>query len=212
MKGQPYHTRQGLALNDSAVTMSSALSWGNNMAPSSTAAERVAELVAWDIAEHSQFALGSGMQFTCRTILITPPVARILAGKYPSPEALEEALLPLSRRPLKARIFARYYANPGSNPEEKHSIRRYGSYMARQEGAEMTPTPPWHDSPESELETVATMQPDMTAFIITGDESRNKLQTMQGGGYATEKIVLPANWDELVEKLGYRPLADFFLK
>lgn len=60
--------------------------------------------------------------------------------------------------------------------------------------------------------TVPTMQRGMTAFLITGDAARNKVQTMPGGGYATVKIELPKNWDLLMEELGYTPLKEFFLK
>ena len=51
----------------------------------------------------------------------------------------------------------------------------------------------------------------MTQFLITGDNSRNKLQTMPGGGYSTIKIELPRNWDALMEKLGHQPINNFFL-
>ena len=51
----------------------------------------------------------------------------------------------------------------------------------------------------------------MTAFIITGDAARNKVQTMPGGGYATIQIELPRNWNKLMEELGYKPLKEFYL-
>lgn len=71
----PYHIGQGYAMNDNTVTVASALVWGNNMAPSTDDAGRIAQLVAWDITERCQFALGSGKQYTYRTILMTEPVA-----------------------------------------------------------------------------------------------------------------------------------------
>ena len=36
--------------------------------------------------------------------------------------------------------------------------------------------------------TIPTMKEDMTAFLITGDSSRNKVQTMPGGGFETVAI------------------------
>ena len=44
---------------------------------------------------------------------MTEPVAAILSEKYRSPEALEKDLIDASRRPVKERAFANYYANPG---------------------------------------------------------------------------------------------------
>lgn len=209
---KPYHVRKGFGLNENTVTLGSALLWGNNMAPSTTNPKKVMELIAWDISERCQFALGSGRQFTFRTILMTEPVAAILADKYNSPEALETVLIENSRRPVKERAFANYYANPGGAKDGgAHNLRQYQGHIRRDEGGEMTPTPSWYDSPEYELLTIPTMKRGMTAFIISGDASRNKVQTMPGGGYATVRIELPRNWDELTAELGYRPLKDYYL-
>lgn len=186
---QPYHVRQGYKAEESTITVCSALLWGNNMAPSTTDATRVMQLMAWDISERGQFALGSGKQFTYRTILLTEPVAKILAKQYASPEELEKELIKHSRRPLKERAFANYYANPGGSKDNgEHNLRQYTGYLKRTEEAELTPTPEWYDSSEATLLTIPTMEPGMTAIIITGDASRNKVQIMPGGGYATEKI------------------------
>jgi len=209
---QPYHVRNGFALNANTITVSSTLLWGNNMAPSTTDAQKIMELMAWDISERCQFALGSGKQYTSRTILITEPVARNLAKTYATPGQLEDDLIEASRRPLKERVFANYYANPGSAPDQKHPIRNYRGHISRTEGAELTDTPAWYDTDKDKMETIPTMKKGMTAFLITGDSSRNKVQTMPGGGYATVEISLPENWDALMEGLGYRPLQEFFIK
>ena len=209
---KPYHVRKGFDLNDNTITLGSTLLWGNNMAPSTTNPEKVMELIAWDISERSQFALGSGRQFTFRTVLMTEPVAAILAGKYKSPEALEKVLIDESRRPVKERAFANYYANPGGAKDGgQHNLRQYQGHIRKDEGGEMTPTPAWYDSPESEQMTIPTMKRGMTAFLITGDAARNKVQTMPGGGYATVRIELPGNWDKLMAELGYQPLKEYHI-
>lgn len=207
---KPYHVREGYRLNDNTITLGSTLLWGNNMAPATTDPQKMMELLAWDISERSQFALGSGRQYTFRTILMTEPVAEILAGRYKSPQALESDLINASRRPLKERAFANYYANPGGAKDGgKHNLRQYQGHIRKAEGGEMTPAPAWYDTSESELMTVPAMKRGMTAFIITGDAARNKVQTMPGGGYATIKIELPRNWDSLMSELGYKPLRDY---
>ena len=209
---QPYHVRKGYTLNDNTITLGSTLLWGNNMAPSTTNPQKVMELLAWDISERSQFALGSGRQYTFRTILMTEPVAKILAERYKSPQALERDLIEMSRRPLKERAFANYYANPGGAKDGgKHNLRQYQGHIRKTEGGEMTPTPAWYDSPEGEQMTIPTMKRGMTAFIITGDSARNKVQTMPGGGYVTIQIQLPRNWDSLMSELGYKPLKEYKL-
>ncbi|MBQ7575913.1 MAG: hypothetical protein IJT26_05190 [Bacteroidales bacterium] len=209
----PYHVRAGYSLNDNTVTTASTLLWGNNMAPSTTDSQKLMELLAWDIAERCQFALGSGKQYTFRTILMTEAVAANLARKYKTPETLEKDLITTSRRPVKERAFANYYANPGSAKDGgEHTLKQYAAHIRKSEGGVMTPTPVWYDSPDKEQLTIPTMRRGMTAFIITGDAARNKVQTMPGGGYATVRIELPANWNELTTALGYRPLEEFYLK
>lgn len=209
---QPYHVRAGFNANDNTITTSSTLLWGNNMAPSTTNPQKIMELLAWDITERCQFALGSGKQFTYRTILLTKPIAKNLATKYRTPSALEQDLIRTARRSLHERVFANYYANPGSNPEERHPIRNWRGHLSRSEGAATTPTPVWYDTPEAQMLTIPTMKAGMTAFIITGDESRNKVQTMPGGGFETVRIELPRDWDKLMQERGYRPIAEYHTK
>lgn len=59
--------------------------------------------------------------------------------------------------------------------------------------------------------TIPVMQKGETAFLITGDPSRNKIQTLPGGGISTTEIELPSDWDTLMERLGYPPLSSFRL-
>ena len=207
---QPYHVRAGYEIDDNTITAASTLLWGNNMAPSTSDPKRIVQLMAWDISERCQFALGSGRQFTFRTILLTEPVARILAQYYTSVDKLEDYLINASRRPLSERAFANYYANPGGAKDGgEHNFRQYTGHLRRTEGATQTITPEWYDSPNATIETIPTMQKGMTQFLITGDAARNKVQTMTGGGYSTVKIELPHNWDELMSERGYRPLEEF---
>lgn len=213
---QPFHVRNGYKLNDSTITLSSVLSWGNNMTPSTSEPRKIAELMAWDITERGQFALGSGNQFSNRTVLMTEPVAAILAKGYRTVDVLESELVELARRPVRERTFAKYYAAPGSSKDGgEHSIREFSGYIRRTEGAKNTPTAPWRDYPESEQLTIPVMKKGMTDFLVTGDAARNKIQTMPGaglgGGHAVIKIELPANWDFLMEELGYKPLHKFKL-
>ena len=209
---QPYHVRAGFDANDNTITTSSTLLWGNNMAPSTTSPQKIMELLAWDATERCQFALGSGKQYTYRTILLTKPIAKNLAAKYHTPSALEKELIRTARRSLHERVFANYYANPGSNPEERHPIRNWRGHLSRTEGAATTPTPVWYDTPEQQMLTIPTMKAGMTAFIITGDESRNKVQTMPGREFEPVRIELPRGWDKLMQERGYKPIAEYYIK
>ena len=210
---QPFHVRAGYNINDNTITLSSALLWGNNMTPATTDAQKVTELMAWDITERGQFALGSGKQFVNRTVLMTEAVAKILSEKYKNLDELEAKLIELARRPVKERAFARYYANPGSSKDGgEHSIKEYSGYIRKTEEAADTQTSPWYASSDVKTSTIPVMQKGMTAFLITGDSARNKIQIMPGEGTATVNIDLPENWNELMQDLGYEPLSKFYLK
>ena len=209
---QTWNEQLGYNINDNTVTLSSALMWGNNMAPSTTNAEKVMQLMAWDIAERCQFALGSGKQFTNRVVLMTEPVANILKNGYQTIGSLEDALIENSRRSAYERALANYYANPGSRKDGgEHSFNQYLSHIIRSERGKETSTPAWYDTQAKTMTTIPTMQKGQTAFLITGDASRNKVQTMPGGGFSTVRIDLPAAWDSLMEAKGYPALKDMYL-
>ena len=208
-----WNEQQGYQINENTITLSSALMWGNNMAPSTTDPEKVMQLLAWDISERCQFALGSGKQFTNREILMTEPVAGILAGGYPSLDNFEDVLIDNSRRSAYERAFANYYANAGSRKDDgEHNFQQYLAFIKKSEEAAETTMPVWYDSPESTMVTIPTMEKGTAAFLITGDASRNKIQTMPGGGFSTVAIELPDKWDELMKGLGYQPLEGYRLE
>ena len=158
------------------------------MAPATTDAQKIMELMAWDITERGQFALGSGKQYTHRTILLTPSVAATLATKYSTPEQLESDLIKTARRPTSERVFANYYANPGSNPEQRRTIKQWQWHITNSEDSQLTPPPVWHATSDSKIATIPTMKRGMTAILITGDESRNKVQIMPGGGFVSRAV------------------------
>ncbi len=208
---QPRHVQEGHGINESAVTVTSALMWGNNMAISTQDPQKMMELIAWDCSERGQLALGSSQQFTSRTILMTEPIARILAQEYKTLDQLEDSLIVRSRRPAKERAFANLYANTGGTKDDRYTLNQYVRYIEQNEGGETTPTAPWYDRTESTIKTIATMQKGETVFIITGDTARNKVQVMPGGGYSTAIVELPAAWDSLTAALGYPKLETMFL-
>jgi hypothetical protein len=118
-----------------------------------------------------------------------------------------------ARIPLGQRTFANYWGNPGSAFDPaKYPPRAHERRIADKEGAVETATPPWLAwTGAGRMETVPAMAPGKSAFLVTGDPSRNKVLTVPGGGFATVKIVLPKAWDALMAERGYKPLADYRL-
>lgn len=207
---EPYHVRRGLGINESAVTVTSALLWGNNMAISTQDPQIMMQLIAWDCSERGQCALGSSQQYTPRTILMTEPVARNLAVKFKTLDELEDSLIVNSRRPVKERAFANLYANTGG--QKNYTMNQYTHYIEQSEGGQTTTTAPWYDRTESTQKTVPTMRRDSTVFIITGDTARNKVQVMPGGSHSIAAVEIPAKWDSIMAAKGYPTLESMFLE
>ena len=210
---EPWHEQQGYSQDDSTLTAASAINWGNNLVPATSDGEKIKDMIAWDAVEKSQMAVASGMPCTYRTFLLTEGVARDLARTYSSKDALCRALEETARIPLGSRAFANYWGNPGSAFDpNKYSIRMHERRIARKEGANETPTPPWLEwTGAKSMETVPAMAEGKSAFLVTGDPSRNKELCIPGGGFATIKIQLPKAWDALMAERGYEPLAKFRL-
>jgi len=211
---KPYHMQRGFALNESTLSVASAINWGNNLVPATADAVKIKDMIAWDAVEKQQMAVGSGMPCVYRTFLLTPDVAKALATKYPSKDALEKALVETARVPLAQRAFANYWGNPGSSFDGgKASLARHQARIAEEEKATTTAAPSWLEwTGAKNLETVPVMEDGKSIFLVTGDPTRNKELCLPGGGSATVKIVLPAAWDALMAERGYKPLSKFYLK
>ena len=210
---KPYQMQRGYSIDDSTLTAASSINWGNNLVPATSDGERIKDMMAWDAVEKSQMAVASGMPCTYRTFFITEGVARDLAKTYSSKDALCHALEETARIPLGQRTFANYWGNPGSAFDPaKYPLRYHEKRIIRNENADETVTPPWLEWTGMErMDTVPAMASGKSAFIVTGDPSRNKSLCVPGGGFATVKIVLPKAWDSLMAERGYKPLADFRL-
>ena len=210
---KPYQMQRGYSIDDSTLTAASSINWGNNLVPATSDGERIKDMMAWDAVEKSQMAVASGMPCTYRTLFITEGVARDLAKTYQSKDALCRALEETARIPLESRAFANYWGNPGSSFDPaNYPVRAHERRISSNEGASETATPPWLAWTGAErMETVPAMASGKSAFIVTGDPSRNKSLCVPGGGFATVKIILPKAWDALMAERGYKPLADFRL-
>ncbi len=212
----PYHVTLGYGLNDNTLTASSALQWGNNVTPATDDPEEIMKLLAWDITEKQQNGLGNTNPQVYRTVFVTGIVARDLAKGYASKSALEDALIENARRPLWMRTYANYWANTGSTQFDKRTLEEHFQMLLADGGerAALTETPDWLKglTDDEMIYTIATMLKGQTPILVTGDDDRNKFQVMPGGGYATVKIQLPENWDELIAPMGYEPLEHFYLQ
>lgn len=211
---KPYQLQMGYSIDDSTLSVASAINWGNNLVPATSDPEKIKDMIAWDAVEKQQMAVGSGMPQVYRTFLLTPEVAKDLAKKYASKDAFEDALIETALAPLSMRAYANYWGNPGSAFDPKRCpVAQHEARIAREENAKEAFTPPWLEwTGLKTIKSVETMKKGKNVFLVTGDAARNKEMCLPGGGSATVKINLPRAWDELMARRGYEPLKSFRLK
>ena len=214
----PYHVTKGFALGESVVTCGSTMTWGNPVTIGTTDPEKAMQLLAWDVTEKQQNALGNTNPRVPRMMMLTKPAATVLASGYGTKAAFESALIDAASRPLWMRTYAHYWANTGS---KIHLNRTFDEYYEALKAGEETEnveadivtaeaSPPWLSSivPFSSIDCVRTMDPGHTGIVITGGDAATTAQIMPGGDCASYKVTFPAGWDGMVQELGYTPIAN----
>ena len=207
----PYHVEQGYALNDNTLTLSTATCWGNNLTPATADAEQTMKLIADDVTEKQDAALGAGNAQSCRTVLIVEPIADNLADKYGTKSTLESALVETAQRPFALRAYAKYWADP----DGAHTDADYQTYYDQLLAAESDSVTTNHAAPDwyfqilkgasPRISTSSALRAGDTRILVCGDASRNKAQTLAGGKSVTVRIRLPEKWDALLTQINQDP-------
>ncbi len=206
----PYHVEKGFSNDTNTVAVANSTLWGQNLIPATSDPKTVMELMAYGVTRGEMFA--SGMIDSRRYLMVTPGVAEVLAGGGYTKSALIEDVRVNARRITHEWVFSKVHGSFG---------RVLGSFedeLARSmsaPGAEKGKLPPWYPRVPGWEEVVTT--PAATRgklqLIVCGDANRNKVQILAGGmGASIKEVRLPANWDELMKKSGYRPVGEFSIR
>jgi hypothetical protein len=205
----PYHVEKGFSKDSSTVAAANSTVWGQNLIPATSDPEKVMQLMAYGATRGEMFA--SGMIDSRKYLLVTPGVAEVLASGGYTKTGLTEDLRRNSRRVTHEWVFSKVY---GSFGRVLGSFEDELARSMRAPGAEKGKLPLWYPRFPGweDIVTTPAVTRGRLQVIVCGDPNRNKVQTLAGGmGAAIEEIRLPANWDELVEELGYRPLREFLI-
>lgn len=207
---EPDHVERGFDRNANTVAAASSSFMGQNIIPSTSDPKILMQLLAYGITYNEAFA--SGMIDSPRTLLITPGTAEVLAkGGYTKKKLIEE-LVDTARKPTYEWTFSKVYGSYG---------RIFGSFdreVERDLGdrrAVKGKLPPWYPRTPGweEIKTIPSIAPNGIRILVCGDPSRNKAQVLAGAtGKAVKQVKLPANWDALMDKAGYRPLKEFVIQ
>lgn len=206
---EPYHVEKGFAKNANILSAGNSTLWGRNLVPSTSDPKILMQVMAYGITTTEALASGFTGQ-SRRYVLVTPGVAKILADGGYTKRSLKRDLMQTGRKITFEAVFSQVYGSFG---------KVYGSFeselakVLRDKDTEKGKLPPWYPRVPGweEIETTPAIR--VVEFIVCGDPARNKVQTLAGGpGSAIKEIELPTRWDELMEKAGYRPLQEFYLK
>jgi len=199
----PLHvTRAGLDKNDNAVTIAGAWSYLRQSFPGGTNADEILGMIAYDAVTSGPLLSPLDQDWhTPKTILMTAPVARVIANNGYTLQEMKEFLAANAKMSVEeAAIRA---TGTGDGPSWETALE-----MAKDAASDTGTT----FRPDA---TVGNLSPDNFEIIVCGDPSRNKQTTLSGvfaySQLETTQIQLPANWDNLMADLGYAPLSDFSL-
>ena len=210
MGWKPYHVEKGFSRGVSTVLTASSTIWGQNLIPATSDPKMVMQLIAYGVTRGEMFA--SGMIDSRRYLLLTPGVAEMLAVGGYTKKSLIDDVTKNARRITYEWTFSKVY---GSYGRVLGSFEDELAKSMKEPGAVKGKLPPWYPRFPGweEIVTTPTVTPGKLQIIVCGDPNRNKVQTLAGGmGAAIKEIRLPAKWDELMEKAGYRPLCEFFIR
>jgi len=208
---EPYHVEKGFSRDANTVLFANSTVWGQNLVPSTSNPKIIMQLIAYDVSRR-EFA-ASGMINSRRYVLLTPAVAEVLAdGGYKKGSLIEDVVKD-ARITTYEQTFSHVY---GSLGRVRGAFEEALAKSMRAPGAEKGKLPPWYPRFRGweEIVTTPTVTPDKITILVCGDPNRNKAQTLAGlrQQAAIKEIRLPANWDELMKKAGYRPLREFLIK
>jgi hypothetical protein len=207
---KPNHVEKGFDLNANTVTTGESTVWGQNLIPATSDPTILMQLIAYDLTHKEQFA--AGWLGSKRTLLITPTTAKVLADGGYTKESLKADLKKTARVVTYEWAFSKVHGSYGAiyPPFEEELAKTLAEPRA-----EKGKLPPWFPRFPGWEEIKTTPVVDNTGdleILVLGDPSRNKVQTLSANGYSRIEIRLPAKWDELMTKAGYRPLREFLLR
>lgn len=170
----PYHVEQGFAIDANTVTIGVTNNWGASPSPYETAeqsgADTALQLLCREVTKKTRLfnfpAIGPDAERVMITVLMSPPVARVLAAAGYSKQDVkayihQHATMPLAefdwvlKYTATMRTTARERAEAGVFPKE---------FMG---------------APTDQVRVLSS--PDVLHIIVCGDPYRNRVMVMEGG-------------------------------
>ncbi len=204
---KPYHGEEGFALGTSTVSVGGTAKWGYQMYPTASEPERIAQLLAYDVARAGSPNHSVGQQGSPRlvfTIFITPGVAKTFAEAGYSRQDVQQAIWRNARYSLAEVDFESYYGAHEGQRETHLDFLKRGKLPERV--IEKGKLPAWFPKamPGEDATIPVAPGPKQLPIFVCGDPTRNKSMTFYTmyNTVVTKPVKLPANWAKLVTDPG----------
>jgi hypothetical protein len=203
----PHHVNAGFDRGTSTVSAGGTAKWGYQMYPTTSEPERLAQVLAYDVARAGSPNLSAIHQDSPRltyTIFITPGVAKVFAEHGYSREDVKEAVWRNARYTLAEVDFESYDGAHEGVRETHRDLLRKGKLQ--EQVIEQGKLPAWF--PEVVQGKDATIPvaptPRELSIFVCGDPTRNKSMTFYTmyNTVVTKPIRLPGNWNALTRDRG----------
>ena len=193
----PFHVEQGFDSGTSTVTVGVTNNWGPSSEPSSTPDKSVAdvalELLCREIPKKFRLydfpTIGPKAETVMVTLVLSPPVARLLADAGYSKQAIREHVYENARMPLHEFEWITKYTFPRG-------------MTVRQKAEAGVLSKEFLGGPDDRVRILKS--PDIVHIVVCGDPHRNRLMSFEGGHTVptTKEILLPADWKQRLKESG----------
>jgi hypothetical protein len=199
---KPYHVDEGFDADASTVSVCGTANWGYQMYPATSDPERLAQLLAYDVARSGSPNHSAMHQDSPRlvfTIFMTPSVARTFAAAGYAKQDVQNAVWKHARYSLTEVDFESYYGPHAGQRETHRDYLKSGQLTKR--FIEKGRLPAWFPKVvEGDDATIPVVpRPEQLSILVCGDSTRNKSMTFYTmyNAFVTKAVKLPANLDEL---------------
>jgi hypothetical protein len=185
----PFHVEQGFDRTQNTVTIGVTNNWGPTSEPSATpdmsAADVALELLCREIPKKFRLydfpTIGPKAETVMVTLVLSPPVARLLADAGYSKQDIREHVYENARMPLREYTWI-----------TEHTFPR-GTTVRQKAEAGVLPKE-YLGGPDAMVRILKG--PEIVHIVVCGDPNRNRLMSFEGGHTVptTKEIRLPRDW------------------
>ncbi len=191
---EPLHVRRGFDKKANVLTVGGSGNWGHQSNPVGADVDVLLQMGIREIDRRviSERALKRKRSTTMFTLVITPPIARVLArGGYTIPDLVDHWFHNTTRTYHEQDFRYQYGTGQATSPPPTLRSLIEAGTLSRE----------WFDKKSDEMVPVLPT-PDSIHILVAGDSGRNKYTSFWAPYFrpASTEIRLPKNWEALLKE------------